>query len=203
MAQQPRFSAAVDASLQRSFKKEQQYWAFGNTLQAQFSFAPKDAAYIWVSYYSNGKFTNKLTATAKAPATVPQQINFDNHAQMRFKQVSLGWKKYLKGRFDADEKWNLYSTLGFGLVLGWVNNTQAPSIDTSLYNNIVQAGKANFKRLTIDAGLGVEFPLGADIFLYSEGRMWIPTTDYPSKYIFVNKDAPLIGMFNLGMRVLF
>lgn len=203
MAQRPRFSAAIDASIQRSFKKEQQYWAFGNTLQGQFSFAPKDAAYVWFSYYSNGKFTNQLTAIAKSPATIPQQINFDNNAQMRFKQISLGWKKYLKGKFDAAESWNLYSTLGFGLVLGWVNNTQSSSIDTTLYNNPVRSGKANFKRLTIDAGLGAEFPLGADIFLYSEGRFWIPTTDYPSKYIFINKGAPLIGMFNIGLRVLF
>ncbi len=122
---------------------------------------------------------------------------------MRFKQISLGWKKYLKGSIDAEEKWNLYSTLGFGLVLGWVNNTQTVSIDTTLYNNPVRSGKANFKRLTIDAGLGAEFPLGADIFLYSEGRVWIPTTDYPSKYLFINEGAPLIGMFNIGLRVLF
>jgi hypothetical protein len=72
-----------------------------------------------------------------------------------------------------------------------------------VYNVPVRIGKANFKRLTIDAGLGAEFPVGADIYFYSEGRVWIPTTDYPSKYIFVNKNAPMLGMFNIGLRVLF
>lgn len=122
---------------------------------------------------------------------------------MHFKQFSLGWKKYLKGSFDATENWNLYGYGGFGLVFGWVNNNHDPGIDTSLYHVPVRAGKANFKRLTVDLGLGAEFPLGGDIYFYSEGRVWIPTTDYPSKYIFVNKDAPLIGMLNLGIRVLF
>lgn len=194
---------ATDVGIQRSFKKEQQYWALGHTVQAQFHVTKKDAAYVWLSYYSNGKFLNKLTATAKTTSTLPQQINYDNSARMHFKQFSVGWKKYLKGSFDAEEKWNLYGYAGFGLVLGRVINTHSAVLDTSLYNVPVRVGRANFKRLTVDLGLGTEFPLGADIFLYTEGRVWIPTTDYPSKYIFVNKDAPLIGMFNLGLRVLF
>lgn len=194
---------ATDVGMQRSFKKEQQYWALGHTVQVQYHVAPKDAAYIWLSYYSNGKFLNKLTATAKSGSTLPQQINYDNSAKMHFKQFSIGWKKFLKGRFDAEEKWNLYGYAGFGLVLGRVINTHSTDIDTTIYNVPVRAGRANFKRLTVDLGLGAEFPLGADIYLYTEGRVWLPTTDYPSKYIFVNKDAPLIGMFNLGLRVLF
>ena len=189
--------------MQRSFKKEQQYWAVGHTIQLQYHVSPKVAPYLWLSYYSNGKFVNHLTATAKLPITVPQQINYDNNAKMHFKQFSIGWKRYLKGSYDAVEKWNMYGYGGFGLVLGWVNNSHDKNIDTSLYVVPVRAGKANFKRLTVDLGLGAEFPVGADIYFYTEGRVWLPTTDYPSKFIFVNKDAPLLGMFNLGIRVLF
>jgi len=31
----------------------------------------------------------------------------------------------------------------------------------------------------------------------------VPATDYPSKYLYVNDDSPLVGMFNLGVRILF
>jgi hypothetical protein len=122
---------------------------------------------------------------------------------MRFKQISIGWKKYLKGRSDIEEGWNLYAYGGFGLILGRVDNTHSVSIDTVVYKVPVRMGKANFKRLTLDLGLGGELPLGADVFFYAEGRIWIPASDYPSKYIFVNDNAPLAGMINAGIRILF
>jgi hypothetical protein len=202
-AQPVHFSIASDLGLQRSFKKGQQYWAGGHTIQAQFHFTPKDGAYVWLSYYTNGKFSNNVTATAKSVATLPQQINYVNNAVMRFKQISIGWKKYLKGAFNTEEDWNIYGYAGFGLLLGRIENTHSVSIDTTVYQVPVRKGKANFKRLTLDLGLGWEAPLGADIFIYAEGRAWIPTTDYPSKYIFVNDNAPLVGMINAGIRILF
>src|SRR5258705_13861388 len=90
-AQPIRFSIATDLGLQRSFKKEQQYWAGGHTIQAQFHFNPKDGAYVWISYYTNGKFSNNVTAIAKSAATLPQQINYVNNAVMRFKQIYIAW----------------------------------------------------------------------------------------------------------------
>jgi hypothetical protein len=122
---------------------------------------------------------------------------------MRFKHISIGWRKYLKGTFNAEQSWNIYGYSGFGLLLGRIENTHSVPIDTTVYIVPVRVGKANFKRLTLDLGLGWEAPLGADIFIYAEGRAWIPTTDYPSKYIFVNDNAPLVGMFNVGIRILF
>ncbi len=201
--QSTQFSIATDLGLQRSFKKGQQFWAGGHTIQAQFHFTPQDGAYAWISYYTNGKFNNNVTATAKSAVTVPQQINYVNNALMRFKQVSIGWKKYLKGKFDIEEGWSLYAYAGFGLILGRVDNTHSVYMDTTVYKVPVRVGKANFKRLTLDLGLGWEIPMGADIFLYAEGRAWIPTTDYPSKYIFINDNAPLVGMINAGIRILF
>jgi hypothetical protein len=197
------FSVATDLGLQRSFKKEQQYWAAGHTIQLQFNFSPKDGVYAWVSYHTNGKFGNNVTATAKSPATFPQQINYVNNAVMRFKHVSIGWKRYLKGAFNMEEGSGIYSYAGFGILLGRVDNSHSVPIDTVVYNVPVRSGKANFKRLTLDLGLGWEAPLGADVFVYAEGRVWVPTTDYPSKYIFVNDNAPLVGMFNVGVRILF
>lgn len=200
---QTQFSIATDLGLQRSFKKEQQYWAGGHTVHALFHFTPKDGAYAWISYYSVGKFRNHLTATAKSPSTSPQQINYDNDGEMRFKHISIGWKKYLKGNCAPEEGWNLYAYAGFGLLLGRISNIHSTVIDTNSYNVPVRVGKANFKRLTADLGLGWETPIGADIFFYTEGRVWIPTTDYPSKFIFINDNAPLVAMINAGIRILF
>ena len=200
---QTQFSIATDLGLQRSFKKEQQYWAGGHTVHAHFHFTPKDGAYAWISYYSVGKFSNNVTATAKSATTVPQQVNYVNKAEMRFKHFSIGWKRYLKGNCSIDEGWSLYFYTGLGILLGKVTNTHSVAIDTNVYKVPVRSGKANFKRLTLDLGLGWETPIGADVFFYTEGRVWVPTTDYPSKFIFVNKNAPLVAMLNFGLRILF
>jgi len=121
---------------------------------------------------------------------------------MRFKHFSLGWKKYLKGGFQAELGWNLYGYAGFGILIGTVTNYHSVGIDTTLYAVPVRSGKANFKRLTADLGLGWEIPIGADVFFYTEGRVWIPASDYPSKYIFINNNVPLVAMLNAGIRVL-
>ena len=200
---QQRFSMATDVGLQRNFKKGQLYWAFGHTTHALFHFTPKDGIYVWFAYYSAGKFKNNISATAKSALTLPQQVNYINSARMRLKEFSVGWRKYLKGNAEIEKSWNLYSFAGFGLLLGSVQNTHSVNIDTAIYAIPVRTGKANFKRLTLDLGLGFEVPLGGDLYFYTEGKVWIPTTDYPSKYIFINDNAPLVGMLGAGIRVLF
>ncbi len=122
---------------------------------------------------------------------------------MRLKQFSAGWKKYILCYEEAETGINLYGYAGFGLVLGRIVNTHSTGIDTALYNVPVLSGRANFKRLTIDPGIGIDKYLGADIFIYSEARVWIPTEGYPSRYIYVNNRAPWAGMFSVGLRVLF
>jgi hypothetical protein len=203
MAQRPQFSLATDLGLQHSFKKGQRFWAIGQTIHTHFNFTPKDGAYSWISYYSNGNFSNDVTATAKLPATVPQQVNYINSAQMRFKQFSLGWKHYFKGAYNAETSWNLYGYAGFGILFGRVINTQSVIIDTVIYHLPVLSGTGNFSRLTADLGLGWELPLGGDVYFYNEARLWIPASDYPSKYVFVNKDAPWVGSLNFGFRIIF
>ena len=194
---------ATDLGLQRSFKKEQQYWAGGHTTHLHFHFTPRDGAYIWMSYHTPGKFSNNVTATAKSTSTTPQQINYVNNAEMRFKHFSIGWKKYLRGSSNMEYGWGLYGIAGFGLLLGRVVNSHSVPLDTALYQVPVRSGKANFKRLTADLGLGWEVPIGADVFFYTEGKLWIPTSDYPSKFIFVNDNAPVVAMLNAGIRVFF
>ena len=202
-SQTTELSVATDVSLLRSVKEEQRYWAFGQTVAFHFHFTPKDEAYAWICYYSNGKFSNVITADAKSSATVPQQITYLNNSELRFRHISLGWKRYLKGTYNSDKSWNLYAYAGFGLMLGRVVNTHSTTIDSSLYSIPVLSGKGNFKRLTFDLGLGVEFPLGASVYVYFEGKTLLPTTDYPSPYLLVNENAPLTVSANLGLRILF
>jgi hypothetical protein len=200
---QTRFSVATDISVQRSIKKGQQYWAIGHTTHAHFHLTPKDGIYVWFAYYSNGNYKNNVIASAKSPSTIPQQINYENRGNMRLKQFSTGWKRYIVGNALSETGWNLYAYAGFGLLLGRVQNTHSVGIDTSLYNAPVLSGRAHFKRLTIDPGLGWEKSIGGDLWIYLEGRAWIPTEGYPSKYIFVNDHAPWTAMLSLGLRVLF
>lgn len=199
----PGFSISTDIGIQRNFKKDQRFWAFGHTTHAQFHLSRTDGIYVWFAYYSAGKFHNDVLATAKDPLTVPQQIAYRNNAKLRLRQFSTGWKRYLKGGADMEKGWSLYGYAGLGLLLGRVENTHSVSIDTADYFLPVRKGKGNFKRLTLDLGLGVEFPIGNDFYFYSEARAWIPTTDYPSDYLFVNNKAPFTGMFGSGLRILF
>lgn len=201
-SQHIRLSLASDFSLQRALKKDQQYWGFGQTISAQFNLSPKEAAYFWVCYYSNGNVNNDVNAVAKSAATLPAQIAYTNRGRIGLKQISVGWRHYLKGNY-ANEKWNLYGMLGFGLALGTAESTSSVTIDTSLYDIPVLPGKGNFKRLTYDLGLGFEQPIGGDIYIYSEVKAFIPATDYPNKHLYLNDNAPLTAYLNLGFRILF
>jgi hypothetical protein len=202
---QVRVSASTNLLVLRSFKKDQRFWAVGQDIFVDWHFTNKGGAYASLSYSSNGNFTNQLSATAKTSTTSPQDISFTNKAQLRLNQISLGFKHYFVGTTDAEVNWNLYSITGFGLMFGRVTNSYSTSIDTSLYNAPGQpiSGKGHFKRLTLDLGLACEVPLAAEIYLYANGKVWIPTSDYPSKYLFVNDNAPLVGMLGLGIRMLF
>jgi len=202
-AQQTRFSLSTDVNILRNLRKQQRFWAFGQTVTGHFHFTPKDQAYAWLVYYTNGVFSNQLNAIAKQPATTPAQIAFTNKGRMRIRQISLGWKHYLKGASNAEEKWNLYASAGWGLMMGRIENTHTPQIDTAKYNVQVLEGSAHFKRLTADFTLGYERPVGADVFLYLEGRVLVPITDFPSQYIYIYDNAPFVGSVNLGVRVLF
>jgi hypothetical protein len=197
------FSVATDLSVQHNFRQDQRYNVIGQTISTQIHITRREGVYVSFTYYTNGKFSNNLVASAKQASTSPQQINYVNQSKMRLKEFAVGWKKYFTGAADTDNGFNIYLYAGFGLVLGRVINTHSVSIDTSLYIVPVLSGQANFKRLTIDPGLGVDHYLGGDLSMYGEVRAWIPTTDYPSRYIFVNQNAPWVIMFNIGFRIIF
>ena len=204
-SQQPKFSISTDMAATVSLKKDQRFLAIGQTIIANVHFTEKDGAYVWYGYSAPGKFHNDFIATAKSPSTIPQQMDFKNYTQLSLRHLSIGWKHYLTGAYNSESLSSLYFTAGFGLVGGRVTNTYTITSDTLNYifpENPV-SGKGSFKRLTFDAALGFEIPLGMEIYLYGEARAWIPASDYPSKYLFINDNAPFIGTANLGLRILF
>jgi hypothetical protein len=198
-------SIATDFSVLRNFKKEQRFWAIGQAVQFHFHFTPRDGAYAIFTYYTTGKFSNRLAAKAKSTGTNPQQFTFLSNAQMRLRHFTIGWKRYLKGAYNSDGTWNLYGFAGFGLMGGKIINTYDRAIDTSLYNTPSNPimGSGLFKRLTLDLALGWETHIGGDIYLYMEGRAWIPASDYPSEYLLINDRAPLVATLHFGFRILF
>jgi hypothetical protein len=123
---------------------------------------------------------------------------------MRYRQISLGLKHYFVGAYNSENIWNVYGYAGFGLLLGKVSNSFDKIIDTAFYTIPQPAeGSSAFKRLTIDVGLGTEFPLGNTVFVYSEVRTWLPSSHYPSEYLYKdNYHIPSILAINLGLRVL-
>jgi len=205
LSQQPVISIGTDLAVLGSFKKDQRFLTFGQTLMFNVNFTQKDGAYVWYGYCAPGKFHKDLEATAKLPATTPQTLDFTSYSQISLRHLSIGWKHYLVGAFNSEYSWNLYFAAGFGFVGGRVTNNFSIAADTANYNfpsNPVN-GNGKFKRLTFDAALGYEIPLGMSIYLYNDIRAWIPASDYPSKYLFVNDNAPFICTFNLGLRILF
>ena len=202
---QVKFSAATDVSILHNFDGQQEFTVAGQTVFPQWHFDKKNTVYAWFTYHANAKYKSTITATAKSPGTQPQSFSFTNESSMRLRQLSFGFKRYLIGSYESLEKLNVYVAGGFGLMMGTATNNFSTYVDTALYtvqSNAVH-GTGDFKRLTFDITGGVEFPVAYEIFVYSEVRMYVPTTDYPSRYLLKSSNAPFLGSFNLGIRVLF
>lgn len=188
-----------------NFDGRQKFTVVGQSVIPQWHIDQKTTVYAWFTYHANGKYKSTLVATAKSPATQPQTISFESKSEMSLRQFSLGVKKYFIGSFERLEEFSVYGAGGFGLIIGTASNNFSRFIDTSLYtvqNNVVN-GSGDFKRLTLDLVGGIEFPVSYEIFVYSEIRMHIPTTNYPNSYLLKNSNAPFLAGINLGLRVLF
>ena len=198
------FSLASDISFLRNLSPGQKFFALGQTIKGNFHFTQKDAAYAWLSYYSKGKLNFKGTAKSKSLLTNPQQIPYSVRSTIKYNQYSVGWKRYLKGSFDIEKDWALYGYAGFGLLFGKAENVFDPGIDTIEYNiDTPFPGIGKFTKLTFDIGLGAEYPVITDLYVYSEIRTWIAASDYPSGYLRNNKNFPSVIALNIGARILF
>lgn len=204
-AQQLRFSVASDISVLRNFSPSQRFWALGQTVQTQLHVDKHETLFGNIRYYSPGNFKNTFTATAASPLTVPATKNYRVSGSWNLKEIVLGWKHYFKGSFDAETSWNLYGFGGFGLIFTSVENGLATSIDTTVYKlqAAPEIGSGHWKRLSIDLGMGGEYPMGGNFFLYSEVQTWIHTSAYPSPFLHRNERVPFPVTLDIGLRILF
>ncbi len=202
---QVRFSFATDVSVVRNFSPHQRFWAIGQTIQGQFHFNERESFYTWLMYYSPGRFSNEFIAEARNAGTTPSKIAYTMKGLWNMKEFSMGIKHYFKGGYNIETGWHLYGQAGFGLMFTGIQNSLRNAVDTSLYQlaEVPREGSDEFKRLTIDLGMGVEVPLGGDFFVYTDARTYIPSSSYPSTYLHNTKNVPLPLMINLGVRILF
>jgi len=200
---QNRWSFSTDFDVLHNFKKQQHYWAVGQFVVINYHVTRKDGIYGWIGYHTDGKYKNELTAFAKSPLTNPQQVDYTNRGRMNFRELSFGWRHYLKGADDVEKGWGAYSLAGLGIMFGKITNVHSVIVDTATYNLPVLSGTASFRRITLDLGLGIERPLGGDIFLYSEAKIFVPISSYPTQYLRISNYAPLTATLNVGVRILF
>lgn len=199
-----RGSVAADFMVFHNFSKNQRYWGIAQNIRGEWkSPAMRFPLYAAVSYTNRAKFKNELEATAIDPLTTPQSFPYTNRARIRHTVISLGIKPYFKGAWDAENGYNIYGTAGLGVLMGQVHNTQSTPINTTLYHVPVRRGTKHFSRLTLDLGIGAEWPVGGDLFLYGEGKTYIPVSTYPSDYLLNSHYNPLTVYACIGARVLF
>lgn len=195
-------SLSTDISVLRNLSEDAGFTAFGQTVRVQVHFTKKESAYASINYYTNGKYKNDFTALPFDPL-INDAKNYTSSSKVGYRHFSVGWQHFFKGGFDGDT-WSIYSLAGLGLLTGKVENTYSTSIDTADYYvpQYAVEGSGTFRRLTLDLGAGVETQIASGFFLYGELRTWIPTSKYPSPYLY-NNNMPRVAILSGGVRILF
>jgi hypothetical protein len=200
---QIRVSIATDISFVRNFSPEQEFWAIGQTVQGGFHFSKRETGYVWMNYFINGKFSNDRIATSKS-GTAPDTIAYTAKSIWNPREFSIGLKHYWKGSFADETQWNLYSITGFGINWTNVETSFTPSFDTAHYGYHTPIyGSGKFTKLTLDLGIGAEMSVGGNFFVYSDVRLALPASHYPSPWTANNTNVPLPLMIGFGARILF
>lgn len=203
VAQKPSFSLASDFSLLRNFTPKEKFWARGQNVEVDMHFSPRQTGYFSVDYYTEGRFQNHFTATAKSIFSSPQSLPFVATGFLRYRQLSIGLKHYFKGSFNTEEGMNIYGTAGFGFLFAGIRNAASPSFDTTEYAPSIVIGQGTVKRLSFDAGLGIEAHFRGPAYPFFTLRTWLPASYHPSGYLHSNNHLPVALMGSIGLRVLF
>ena len=197
------FSVATNLSGLRSLSPKQNFWAIGQKVQANFHFAPRQTAYASLEYYTEGKFKNNFTAVSRSATASPQKINYIATGRLTYRQLSLGLKHYFSGTFNQPAGISFFGLAGFGFLFARASKSSSIAFDTSLYNSPVTFGQGKIKRLTFDAGVGAEVPLGGNFYAFADVRTWLPASSNPSRYLHNDDRVPLTLIAGAGLRILF
>jgi hypothetical protein len=199
---QENFSAATGVSLLHNFSPQQSFNAIGHTIRVNAHFTPTQSAYAWIEYYTEGKFTNNFTATAKSPLAMPRQQRLAATGRIGYRHFSLGWKHYFNGGYSNDNRVNVYGLAGFGFLFATISNAFSTDVDTTQYSLATASGSGSLHRLTFDIGIGGERSLSGNLFLFADVRSWLPASSHPSPYLHNQRNVPLPVMLSAGVRVL-
>ena len=197
------FSVATDASVIRNFSPKQKFTAFGQALRTVFHFTPKENLYLWLNYFTPGRYKNEFLATASQPLAIPQVYRFMASGELSIRHLSIGWQHYFMGAHNAETGVNIYGLAGFGFLFAKVSNSFSLPLDTAMYTSSIIEGNGKFKRLTFDAGVGAELPVGGNIFLYSDLRTFLPASNQTSGYLHSQRNVPVALIFSAGLRIFF
>jgi hypothetical protein len=198
------FSVNTNVSLTRNFNRQNTYFALGHDVRMEYHFGEKLSGMVSFGYFSNGKYSNRVSAPAILPATSPASITYGVNTKLSMQHLTMGARYFFKGNYKTEQGYNLYGYAGYGILFLQATNTFDSPVDTGRYKALAPyEGSGKINRLTLDLALGVDFAVGPDVFLYGESRAIIPMTDYPSNYVRFNKGYPFPLSLNLGIRVLF
>lgn len=202
-AQQPSFSIATHVVALRNLTPKEKFWSIGQNVQVSLHLSPRESGYASLEYYTEGQFKNNFTAVAKTPSSNPPSIAYTATGRLRYRQISLGWKHYFKGAFNAVSGVNIYGEAGFGYLFSKVKNNTSFPLDTALYNVPVAFGEGQLKRLSLDAGIGAELHLGGPVYTFVTLRTWLPASYHSSPFLHNSDRVPLSLMAGMGLRILF
>lgn len=198
------FSLSTDVSVLRNHSPQQGFWSAGQTIRAGWYTGKKGGPYASITYYLKSRFNNSFSALVKDPLSpLPPQQRYSVNSTWQFRQLSVGWKHYLKGTYNLERSWSIYGLTGFGVLFTRAANQFSAPVDTAAYTvtgPVQQTG--DFRRLTFDLGLGGEWEIGADIYAYAELRSWIQASSTPSPLMVQNHNVPLSTSLHAGLRML-
>jgi hypothetical protein len=200
---QPSFSLATSVSGLQNFTPKQKFFVVGQKIQGDVHFSGKESGYASLEYYTEGKFKNNFSASAKSSLLSPQRLPFTATGRISVRQFSLGWKHYFKGGFSEQAGTTFYGLAGFGYLFASIRNSASPSFDTGSYTSPIIMGQGKVKRLTFDAGIGAETRLGGGVYAFADVRSWLPLSYTPSRYLHSSNRMPLTLMAGAGIRFLF
>lgn len=203
VAQKPSYSLASNFSLLRNLTPGEKFWARGQNVEVNMHFSRRETGYLSVEYYTQASFQNNFTATAKSVLSSPQSFPFVATGYVRYRQLALGLKHYFKGGYDSEEGINIYGTAGFGFLFARVQNVASPSFDTTEYAPSIVIGQGTVKRLSFNAGLGVEANFRGPAYPFFTLRTWLPASSQSSGYLHSSNKFPFALIASIGLRVLF
>ena len=196
-------SVASDASVIGQFGGIKTYWGLAQDVKVSYPIGPKTSAYLSVGYAIPNKLKEAFSTQAYSPLTTPQVIRYQANTNRQLRQAQIGIMQYLAGSHKAESGTNVYLLAGVGIMSVKASTSYSVDVDTAEYPQIrPYAGEGSAESFSVNAGLGIEQPLGGNFFWYAEAKGWLPTKSLSSPFLKEAEKTPAV-LVGVGIRVLF